>query len=64
MGDREKALLWRRRAEEVRTIAERFIYPDARRDLLALADKWDAMALHLEMTFPRPRPAKLAGVHR
>ena len=35
---------WRKRAEELRAIAEEFNHAQARDDLLRLADQWEAMA--------------------
>jgi hypothetical protein len=60
MENTERAYLCRRRAEELRAIAANFHDVTTRRDLLTLAEQWDAMAERLEM---RPPPDALPASH-
>jgi hypothetical protein len=39
-----RAAQWRKRAEELRAIAEEFNHAEARGDMLKLADQWEGMA--------------------
>ena len=48
MSDLDRARQWRKRAEELRTIAETMHVKDARDTLLGLADELDRMAERLE----------------
>jgi len=43
---------YRDRAEELRRIAANYRHEGARKDLLALAEQWDAMAERLETQMP------------
>jgi hypothetical protein len=44
MTKEDRAKLYRERANELRRLAETFSGSDSRRELLGLADSWDAMA--------------------
>jgi hypothetical protein len=44
----EIARRWRQRADELRTIASNIGHPSAAKDLMALAERWDAMAERAE----------------
>jgi hypothetical protein len=48
MDEKDRARLYRARAGELRRIAEHFRDPDARRELLAIAGNWEAMAERLD----------------
>ena len=52
MEDHDLAQLYRRRAEELRLIAETFSHERARSDLLALAEQWEIMAERIRSRIP------------
>ncbi len=43
-SDAEKAVEYRKRAAELRTLAETFKNPGSRKEILMLAAEWDVMA--------------------
>jgi hypothetical protein len=47
-SDAEKAVEYRKRAEELRTLAATFKNPGSRKEILTLAAEWDVMAERAE----------------
>ena len=55
-SDAEKAVEYRKRAEELRKLAETFKNPASRHEIRTLAAEWDVMAQRAERRARRKQP--------